>query len=269
MNSTCIRIAGLEVVRSRRTLLAVERLEVERGEVLGVLGPNGAGKTTLLKCCVGFVRPSSGTVCVLGERVDRLGTAALTRLRRRVSYLAQVLAPGGEMPLTVREVVAIGRTGRAGLLLRLAREDWRLVDYWIERLGLPHLARQPYRVLSGGEQRKVLLAMAMVQEPEVLLLDEPTANLDVYWREQIVAAMEEVHRESSSLTIVLVSHDLEALPADTRRVLVVHEGRAAACGKAADVLNADRLAAIYGPSMSLVRHGSRLILVRAVQGGGS
>lgn len=265
MSSHAIEIDDLSVVRGGRTILAVGRLTVDAGEILAVLGPNGAGKTTLLKCLTGMVRPSSGSVRVLGQPVEQLRSVALARLRRRVACLAQVLAPGSEMPLTLREVVAIGRTGRAGLLRPLRREDWRRVDQWIGRLGLDSLAQEPYGVLSGGEQRKALLAMAMVQEPEILLLDEPTANLDAFWREQIVATLDELHRETG-LTIVLVCHDLETLPGGTRRVLVLRAGRVIAHGQGDEVLTHDRIAELYGPGLTVLRREGRYLLAPHSQG---
>jgi ABC-type cobalamin/Fe3+-siderophores transport system ATPase subunit len=266
MSDAVIEIDRLSVVRGGRTIVSVERLAVGRGEVLAVLGPNGAGKSTLLKCCTGAVRPSSGTVHVLGLPVHRLRGPALTRLRRRVACLAQLLPLGGEMPLTLREVVAIGRTGRAGLLRPLARTDWRLIDEWIERLGLGGHARQSYGVLSGGEQRKALLAMAMVQQPEILLLDEPAANLDAYWREQIVTTLEDLHREGN-LTIVLVCHDLETLPAGTRRVVILREGQIAACGGPEDVITHERIQDLYGPGLTVLQCEGRYLLAPHSRGG--
>lgn len=190
---------------------------------------------------------------------------ALTQLRRRVAYLAQLLAPGSEMPLTLREVVAIGRTGRAGWLRRLHRHDWQLVDHWIDHLGLGGVARQLYGVLSGGERRKALLAMAMVQQPELLLLDEPTANLDVFWREQIVRTLDELQRETS-LTIVLVCHDLEAIPNCARHVLVLREGHPVAEGLTAEVLQGELITELYGPGLTVLRHGSRYLLAPRTEG---
>lgn len=268
MNDLSIHIEHLTVVRSGRTIVSVDRLAVARGEVLAVLGPNGAGKTTLLKCCTGGVRRTSGTVRVLGQPVERLRGLALARLRRRVACLAQLLPPGGEMPLTLREVVAVGRTGRAGLLRPLTAGDWRLVDQWIERVGLADHARQPYGVLSGGEQRKTLLAMAMVQEPEILLLDEPAANLDAYWREQIVATLDRLHRQTG-LTVVLVCHDLETLPAATGRVAIVRDGRLLACGCPDDVLTHERIQDLYGPGLTVLRSGGRHLLAPHSCGGAS
>ena len=264
MSGTAIDVDGLVVTGGWRVILSVPRLTVVPGEVLVVLGPNGAGKSTLLQCCVGMVRAQRGRIHVLGQPVHRLRSLALTQLRRRVAYLAQILARGGETPLTLREVVAIGRTGRVGLLRPLRSSDWQLVDQWVERFGLSTLAGQPYRTLSGGEQRKVLLAMAMVQQPELLLLDEPTANLDAYWREQIVRALDDLHAQVG-LTIVLVCHDLEAIPTCARQLLVLCGGQVAGQGAAADVLEQSLIRELYGEGLTVLRRGSRFLLGRILE----
>lgn len=261
-----LEIHDMTVAYHRKPVLWDIDLVVPEGTLVGIVGPNGAGKSTLVKCCVGLVRAVAGDIRVLDEPVHRLRSVALTQLRRRVAYLAQVLAPGSEMPLTAREVVAIGRTGRAGLCRPLRRADWHLVDHWIDRLGLAHVARRLYAVLSGGEQRKTLLAMAMVQQPELLLLDEPTANLDAYWREQIVQTLDQLHQETG-LTIMLVCHDLEAIPCCARHVLVLREGRMLAQGPVGEVLQPELIERLYGTGLTVVRRGSRYLLAPRTQGG--
>ncbi len=250
----------MQVHRDRRVILSIDHLAVEAGEVLVVLGPNGAGKSTLLKTLIGMVRCQPGQVRALGVDVGAQRSAGLTRLRRRVAYLAQTLAPGSEMPLTLREIVAIGRTGRAGLLRPLSRGDWHRVDHWIACLGLEPIARRPYAALSGGEQRKALLAMAMVQEPEMLLLDEPTANLDAFWREQIVAALTQLQR-AAAFTIVLVCHDLEAILPTADRVLILQDGRPVAHGPCEAVLTQQHIESLYGRGLAVERRGDRFLLV--------
>jgi iron complex transport system ATP-binding protein len=252
--TAAIDITNLRVRGGGREILALDRLRIESGEACTLLGPNGAGKSTLLKCCLGLTRPSGGEVLVLGQSVAALRWAGLSRLRCRVGYVPQVLAAHSEMPLTVREVVAIGRTGIAGLFRRLDRDDWRIVDQWIERLGLAALARQSYGRLSGGEQRKTLIATAMVQQPELLLLDEPTANLDLFWREQIVSTLETLYAETR-LTILLVCHELEVIPACSRHLLLLQSGRAAAEGTPEEVLTNQRIASLYGGGLRVV-HGA-------------
>lgn len=256
MNHSAIEIEGLCVRRSRREILRIERLEVEAGEIVTVLGPNGAGKSTLLTACLGFVRPTCGSVTVLGRRVERLRGAALGELRRKVGYVPQILAARSEMPVTVREVVAIGRSGIAGLFRRLGREDWRIVDRWIERLQLGSLAGRAYGDLSGGEQRKTLIAAAMSQEPELLMLDEPTANLDLYWREQIVGVLDDLGREQR-MTMMLVCHELEVIPAVCRRLLLLENGRDTAFGRPEEVLGDEATARLYGNRVRVVHEGGR------------
>ena len=256
MTEFAIDIRALHVRAGGRTILSVESFRAAAGQVLTLLGPNGAGKTTLLKVCLGLHRPAAGEVRVLGEPVTRLRGGALRRLRRRIGYVPQVLAPRSEMPLTVREVVAIGRTGVAGLFRRLRADDWRIVDRWLERLELESLSAQAYGDLSGGEQRKTLIAAAMVQSPELLLLDEPTANLDLHWREQIVAVLDELCR-SEGVAMLLVCHELEVIPAGCRWLLLLEDGRLSAYGRPHEVLSEEAVARLYGQRLRVVHAGGR------------
>ncbi len=262
MNDTAIHLENLAVRTGRRTILAADALRIGRGEMVGLLGPNGAGKSTLLRCLLGMQGGVQGMLSVLGERVDRLGSGNLARLRRRIGYVPQLLPTAGEMPLTVREVVAIGRTGLAGLLRPLGRQDWRIIDEWIGRLGLAPLAGRGFGQISGGEQRKTLIARAMAQQPELLLLDEPTANLDLGWRERMVATIHELYN-ASGLTVVLVCHELEVLPPGCDRVVLLDAGRLVADGPPEAVLSAERVAALYGPGLGLMRSGGRWAVVPA------
>ncbi len=255
-------VIDLRAVRVRaggRSLLGVESLAVGAGEFVAVIGPNGAGKSTLLKTLVGIQR-AAGTVRVLGRTVGDLGAGGLARLRRRVGYVPQVLAERSELPLTLREVVAIGRTGIAGLGRRLRPDDWRRVDGWVERLGLAPLGGQGYSSLSGGEQRKGLIAKAMVQDPEVLLLDEPTANLDLAWRERIVETLESLFRDVP-VTVLLVCHDLEVIPACCGRLVLLEDGTVTADGSAAEILTSDRVARLYGAHLEVLHRRGRYVVV--------
>jgi ABC-type cobalamin/Fe3+-siderophores transport system ATPase subunit len=180
----------------------------------------------------------------------------LSRLRRRIGYVPQLLPTGGEMPLTVREVVAMGRAAAAGLGRRLRREDHEQIDQWIDRLGLTPLAGRGFSRVSGGEQRKALIARAMVCQPELLLLDEPTANLDLGWRERIVEQIGALYA-GGRLTVVLVCHELEVLPGGCGQILVLDRGRALAAGTPEQVLDTDLVASLYGPGLEVCRRGRR------------
>jgi iron complex transport system ATP-binding protein len=260
MSDLAVDVRSLNVRRGGRIVLQIDRLAVRSGEVVTVLGPNGAGKSTLMKCLLGFARPTAGEVRVLQQTVAPRSGMSLCQLRRRIGYLPQLPAAASDTPLTVREVTAIGRTGIAGLGRRLTRCDWATIDLWLEKLGLAELSDRAYAALSGGEQRKVLIAKAMVQQPEMLLLDEPTANLDLFWREQIVETLKRLHAETG-LTIILVCHELEAIPVCCRRVLLLREGRVAADGLPAEVLTPERIGLLYGVRLRLLASGNRYAIV--------
>lgn len=251
MSEPAIHIRDLTLLAGEREILALERLEIGHGEMLGLLGPNGAGKSTLLRCILGLQRFNSGTLRVLGSDVTALGWKELGRLRRRIGYVPQILPPSSETPLTVREVVAAGRTSVAGLLNPLRRRDWSIIDEWLERLGMRELAHCGYGEISGGEQRKTLIVRAMVQQPEILLLDEPAANLDMGWRERIVHLVRELY-ESGGLTVILVSHQLEVLPACCSRVVVLENGKIAADGPSQSVMSGEMIEELYGPELRLL-----------------
>jgi ABC-type cobalamin/Fe3+-siderophores transport system ATPase subunit len=260
--SAAIELAGVSVRVRGRTILDVGALTVGRGEVVGVVGPNGAGKSTLLQVCLGLRRPQQGRVVVLGQDVGRARGAGLARLRCAIGDVPQTLAHDGPMPLTLREVVVIGRTGRAGLLRPLGRGDWLVVDAWIERMGLGRLAGAAYGELSGGEQRKALIARAMVQEPALLLLDEPAAYLDLAWREQIVATLDGLVGAGGP-AVVIVSHELEVLPVCCRRLVVLQAGRPVADGAPEAVLTAERVQAVWGTGLGVRHAGGRHLVVPA------
>jgi len=258
MTPAVLELRDLVVHAARRCVLAIEQLRAETGCLLALMGPNGAGKTTLLRTLLGLTRPARGTVTVLGANVITLRGGPLAALRGRIGYVPQLLPSRNELPLTVREVVAIGRTGRAGWFRRLSRADWSMVDTWIERLGIAHLAERAFSDLSGGEQRKTILARAMAQEPELLLLDEPTANLDLGWRERIVETVETLYTRTR-VSVVLVCHELEVLPPSCREVVLLDAGRMADRGSPEGLWTDARVKQLYGAGLRVVhshgRHG--------------
>lgn len=256
MEAAAIEIETLEVRAGGRCLLEVERWRVDAGMLAAVMGPNGAGKSTLLRACLGLLARARGRVTVLGEDVHALRGGALAGLRRRIGYVPQLPPARGEVSLTVREVVAIGCTARAGWLRPLSRSDWHTVDRWVERLGLEPLADRAFGEISGGEQRKALIARAMAQEPELLLLDEPTAHLDLGWRERIVETIETLYAETR-IGVLLVCHELEVLPPACRHVLLLDSGRVLTAGSPEEVFTIERVAALYGAGLQVWHGGGR------------
>jgi ABC-type Mn2+/Zn2+ transport system ATPase subunit len=150
MNPPAIELRAVRVTIGAHAVLRIPELTVTAGELFAVMGPNGAGKSTLLRVLLGLQPLASGSARVLGEEVASLAGGARLRLRRGIGYVPQLLPTRGELPVTVREVVAIGRTGRVGLWRRLGRDDWRAVDEWLERLGIAALANRGFGEISGG-----------------------------------------------------------------------------------------------------------------------
>jgi zinc transport system ATP-binding protein len=189
-------------------------LAVERGEFVAVAGPNGGGKTTLLRIALGLARPLRGTALLFGEPADRASN------RARIGYLAQRAQLGIEAPVTVRELVGAGRVPRRGLLARTTREDRRAVDEAIERVGLAPAAGTVVSRLSGGQQQRAFVAKALAARPDLLVLDEPTAGVDVDAQESLARLLEDLH-ETLGVTILFVSHEFGAVERFVDRLVLV------------------------------------------------
>ena len=192
-------------------------LRVEQGEFLAVAGPNGGGKTTLLRIALGLERPQAGTARLFGEPASGL------RGRSRIGYLAQRAQLGIDSPVTVREVVAAGRVPRRGLVGPLRSEDRVQVARAIERVGLADRATASLSTLSGGLQQRAFIAKALAAEPSLLVLDEPTAGVDVDAQEALAALLEELHRDLR-VTILFVSHEFGAVERFVDRLVLVRGG---------------------------------------------
>ena len=217
-------------------------LSVSQGELVGIIGPNGAGKTTLLTLVNGLGKLLSGRVEVLGRP---LNGGCPTVLRRRIGYVPQLQNIDPRMPVSAREVVMMGRSGRLGLLRRPGPADHRTVDRLLQLVGMSHLASRPIGHLSGGEQQRVAIARALAQEPEILLLDEPTASLDRRARAEIMILVSEIHR-SRRLTTLMVTHEIKQAAAVCDRLLLMKEGRLWTQGRPEEVLREELLDLLYG-----------------------
>ncbi len=214
-----------------------------------VIGPNGAGKTSLLRIAAAMEHPSSGTALVLGER---LGRVDMSELRARVGLSSSALSqsvPEGEV---VRDLVV--SAGYA--VLGRWRERYEDVDYdqaidMLESVGAEHLAERTYETLSEGERKRVLIARSLMTDPELLLLDEPAAGLDLGGREELVARLADLAADPDSPAIVLVTHHVEEIPQGFSHALILSEGRVVDAGLLADVLTAENLSKAFGQSIAL------------------
>ncbi len=189
-------------------------LVVERGEFVGIAGPNGGGKTTLVRLIVGLERPLSGTVEIFGARPEA------AHRRSRVGYLPQRATLGLDAPITVRELVTSGRTPLRGMLRPLNRDDHTEINGAISRVGLEPQAESPIHTLSGGQRQRAFIARALAGEPELLILDEPTAGVDAAAQEALAALLDRL-RSELGVTILYVSHEFGAIEPYVERLVVV------------------------------------------------
>ena len=189
-------------------------LEIATGEFVTVAGPNGGGKTTLLRILLGLERPQTGTALLFGQPAQAFAN------RYRIGYLAQRTVLGIDAPATVREVVSAGRVARRGLLRPFGHDDRKVVAAAIDRVGLADLVGRPIQRLSGGQQQRAYIAKALAGEPDLIVLDEPTAGVDADAQEAFAALLGQLHRELGA-TIVYVSHEFGAIERFVERVILV------------------------------------------------
>jgi iron complex transport system ATP-binding protein len=222
-------------------------LEVAAGEFMGVIGPNGAGKSTLLRLMAGLLRPGGGRVSVMGRDLASIS-------RREVARLVAVVPQESHFAFdySVRDVVMMGRNPYLGRLERPGSRDLELVDRALDFVDARGLADKPVTQLSGGEKQRVVLARALAQETGLLLLDEPTAHLDIQHQESFVLLLRRLNAQGK--TVVLLSHDLNLASVACTRILLLHKGRAAACDLPEKVLTLELIRSVYGVEPVLTRH---------------
>jgi len=253
MGATVINIENAVVSYREDIALRGVSLEVNSEEFVGIIGPNGAGKTTLLTIINGLGKLLNGRVWVLGNYLTPGNSHSL---RKKVGYVPQVENIDPRMPMNVREVVMIGRYGVLGLLGKPGRHDWKIVDEMLELVGMSQLAWRPIGHLSGGEQQRVAIARCLAQEPELFLLDEPTASLDWKAQTEILELVKRIH-DSRRLTTLFVTHDLNSLPVACDRVVLMKEGLIWGEGSPEKLLTDNNLSRLYDMPVSAVRKRRR------------
>jgi ABC-type Mn2+/Zn2+ transport system ATPase subunit len=247
MDNAVIRIQDAVVSYREDVALQGVSLEIRQGEFMGIIGPNGAGKTTLLTVINGLGKLVHGQAWVLGTPVNG-GNGS--KLRKRIGYVAQVENIDPRLPISVRETVMVGCYGRLGLLHRPTQAQWETVDRALEMVGIAHLSQRPMGHLSGGEYQRAAIARALVQQPEIFLLDEPTASIDPQAQREILNIIQLIHREYH-MTTLFVTHDLRMLPSVCQRLILMKEGRIWQQGGPESMLQEGILTQLYGAPTSL------------------
>jgi ABC-type Mn2+/Zn2+ transport system ATPase subunit len=225
-----ITFDGVTLGYGRRPVLTDLGFRIPEGDFLGLVGPNGAGKTTILRAILGSLRPMAGTI----TRADGL----------RFGYVPQRDQVDYNFPLEVVDVVLMGRYDRVGLARRPGRHDRERARAALEHVGIAHLADEPLSALSGGQRQRALIARALVGEPNLLVLDEPTNGMDLVSTTQILALVRELH-ERDGLTVLMVSHALNEVANYVRRIALVLEG-AFRVGDVDAIMTEETLSDMYG-----------------------
>ncbi len=221
--------------------------QVQAGEVLGMLGPNGAGKTTLLRAITGILPPLRGQVLLDGRDLFRLGKRARAR---QLAWVPQ--RESAAWSLTVQEMVQLGRAPHRGWFLPYTAADRQVVDDVLHRTGLAPLRHRPVDTLSGGEFQRVLLARALAQQPRILVLDEPTASLDVHHQLDILERIQQLAQDEG-LAVVMAIHDLNLAARYCSRLALLRDGRLWQVGAPEQVLTPANLQAVFGVQAHLYR----------------
>jgi iron complex transport system ATP-binding protein len=253
--SDVLEFAGVSVVRDGTTLLNDITWEVEEGQRWVILGPNGAGKTTLLQLAAGRIHPTSGVVGILGEV---LGAVDVFELRPRIGLSSAAMAERLPADELVGDVVVTASYGIVGRW----RESYDALDHaragaLLEALGVAHLSKRTFGTLSEGERKRVQIARALMSDPELMLLDEPAAGLDLGGREDLVARLGALAADIEAPALVLVTHHVEEIPPSFTDVLLMREGRVVAAGPLEIMLTAANLSRTFGLELVLERHGQR------------
>jgi iron complex transport system ATP-binding protein len=214
-------------------------LTIASGSITGILGPNGSGKTTLVRLASAALRPATGRIALFGDDLAKLPPRERAR---RVAVVPQETHPVFEF--TVEEIVRMGRAPHLGLLGLEQPRDRRIAYEAMERCEVADLSTRSFRALSGGERQRVMLARALTQGARLLLLDEPTAFLDLRHRLAVYALLGKLHRDSG-LSVVVVSHDINLAARHCDRLVLLRRGTIAADGTPAEVLRPDPIRAVY------------------------
>jgi iron complex transport system ATP-binding protein len=262
--TTVAQLSGVGVRRGGEDILADVSLTLERRDHLTVLGPNGAGKTTLLRVLSTYLFPTRGEATVLGTT---FGRGDLRELRHRIGFVSVGLDPLMHERAAVLPLVAVARRGGLwpppGILDDL--DVRQAAERALVRVGATHLADRRVDTLSQGERQRVRIARALATDPELLLLDEPFAGLDLGGREALLVDVERLLADPDGPTVVMVTHHLEELPTSITSALLLRDGRRLASGSADDVLTDAAVSATFGIDVEVRRQAGRWTATAALR----
>lgn len=232
-----LKIQGLNFKYNSRLVLRDINLEVEEGEILTLLGPNGSGKTTLLRCIVRIFNPEEGDIFIDGKQISKIKREELAKW---ISYVPQ--NEHSSFPATVFDTVLIGR--RPHLNWNPSNRDFKVVSTILHLLGLKEIALRDFNELSGGEKQKVLIARAIAQEPKIMLLDEPTSNLDLRHQLEVLEIVRNLAKEKG-VSVIMATHDLNLVPRYSDKLVMLKSGKIFSMGTPEQVITSENIKSVY------------------------
>lgn len=248
-----LEIRGIKFNYGSRVTLKDVEMDVERGEVASLVGPNGSGKTTLLKCINKILKPKRGTIILSGKDISKIKLKELACL---AGYVPQGTIRS--FPATVFDTILLGRRPHVGW--GIGSKDTEVVSELIKSMGLEEMALRDFNELSGGEKQKVLLARALAQEPEVLLLDEPTSNLDLRHQLEVMNLVSSIVKERG-VSAIMAIHDLNLASRYSDKVILLRKGEIYAAGKPSSVFNTEIIREIYGVETMINKDSGRPYII--------
>lgn len=250
MNAVAVEFSGVTSGYEGKPVFQSLNLQIPQGEFVGIVGPTGCGKTTLLKTILGALEPLSGTVRIMGNSAHRVPPGT-------IGYVPQLETVDWNFPVTVEEVVIMGLYNRMGLLPWPTKEEKDHVHRLMKKLGIDDCAHHHIRDISGGQQQRTFLARALVGDPKLLVLDEPTAGIDIKTQHDVLHLLGELNRDG--VTIILTTHDLNAVAAHLPFVICFNKGVVAA-GSPHEIFTTETLRRTYGADVIVIEHGDHLLM---------
>ncbi|MEM6256890.1 MAG: ATP-binding cassette domain-containing protein [Planctomycetota bacterium] len=264
-SALAIDCEGLVVKRGPTTILDGVSCQVKRGQAAAILGPNGCGKTTFTRCLTGTMFATQGRLTVLDQTI---GQTNILALRKRIGLVnpttdngfAHVTGAVVDAGLSTTMAVCTGYFASVGLYETPSEEQVEHARQLLHSVGLGHRLEHKLGKLSTGEQRRALIARALVHRPELLILDEPTAGLDLRGREQVLATIEQLLSQPDAPALLMITHHVEELSPRTSQVLLMKEGRFVAAGQPDQVINPETLSSVYGCKVYVKKSNGRFWL---------
>ncbi|HEY3329997.1 MAG TPA: metal ABC transporter ATP-binding protein [Capsulimonadaceae bacterium] len=244
-DETLMTFANVTLGYGRRTILSDLNLELKKGDYIGIVGPNGSGKTTLLHAILGRLKPREGSITM--------------HQRLNYGYVPQAQTMDDHFPLTAFDIVLMGRYRRIGYIKGPSREDRDAAMNALEQVGIPHLANRLFREFSGGQKQRTLMARALASGPDVLVLDEPTNDMDVAAEHTTMELIDELH-EKRGLLVLMVSHMLNVVVNHAYQVAIVGDGKVK-MGPINEIVTPESLLGLYGLPLDVVQVGSRRVVI--------